>query len=161
MERKLAELDGLEIVHDREDTLLHLTGILGTEDDHLHSLEVDPDGGGGSHTGGESVGRELTSIVDDEIGLAEIFEFLRSRSNEHVVLGIKLESGSGSGQEMTHHEEGVVGSGSNDSDLDSVFGIPAGETIEDIDIFSSIEVVDSSFSVDLESVFARPPSAKI
>lgn len=62
---------------------------------------------------------------------------------------------------MTHHEEGVVGSGSNDSDLDSVLGIPAGETIEDIDIFSSIEVVDSSFSVDLESVFARPPSAEI
>lgn len=161
MKRKLAELDGLEIVHDREDTLLHLTGILGTEDDHLHSLEVDPDGGGGSHTGGESVGRELTSIVDDEIGLAEIFELLRSWSNEHVVLDIKLEAAWAAGKKITHHEEGVVGSGSNDSDLDSVFGIPASETIEDIDIFSGIEVVDSSFSVNLESVFARSPSAKI
>lgn len=156
----MAKLDGLKIVHDREDTLLHLTGILGTEDDHLHSLEVDPDGGGGSHTGGESVGRELASIVDDEIGFAEIFEFLRSWSNEHVVLDIKLEVAWAAGKEITHHEEGVVGSGSNDSDLDSVFGIPAGETIEDIDIFSGIEVVDSSFSVNLESVFARSPSAK-
>ena len=29
------------------------------------------------------------------------------------------------------HEEGVVGSGSNDSNLDSVFGIPSSETVED------------------------------
>lgn len=155
MEGKLAELDGLEVVHDGEDTLLHLTGILGTEDNHLHSLEVDPNGGGGSHAGGESVGRELTSVVYDEIGLAEIFEFLRSWSNEHIVLGIKLENGYAVLRQLTYHEEGVVGSGSNDPDLDPVLGIPTGETVEDIDIFSGIEVVDSSFSVNLESVLAR------
>lgn len=56
---------------------------------------------------------------------------------------------------MTYHEEGVVGSGSNNSDLDPVFGIPTGETVKDIDIFSGVEVVDSSFSVNLESVLAR------
>lgn len=58
-------------------------------------------------------------------------------------------------RQLTYHEEGVVGSGSNDPDLDPVLGIPTGETVEDIDIFSGIEVVDSSFSVDLESVLAR------
>lgn len=56
---------------------------------------------------------------------------------------------------MTYHEEGVVGSGRNNSDLDPVFGIPTGETVKDIDIFSGVEVVDSSFSVNLESVLAR------
>lgn len=98
MEGELAELDGLEVVHDGENTLLHLTGVLSTEDDHFHPLEVDSDGSGGSHASCESVGRELTSVVDDEIRLAEVFEFLRSWSNEHVVLGIELENGLGNGQ---------------------------------------------------------------
>ena len=35
MEGELAKLDRLEVMHDQEDTLLHLVGVLGTEDDCL------------------------------------------------------------------------------------------------------------------------------
>lgn len=85
MQRELLELDGLEVVHDTEDTLLHLSGVFRSENDHLHTLEVDLNRGRRGHTGGESVGGELTSIVDDEIGLSEVGEFSGSRSDKHVV----------------------------------------------------------------------------
>ena len=49
-------------MHSGEDTLLHLAGILGTEDNHFHALEVDLHGCCGGHALGEAVGRELTSI---------------------------------------------------------------------------------------------------
>lgn len=86
MKTELSELDGLDVVHEREDSLLHLSSVLGSKDDHLHSLEVDLDGGGRGHSGGESVGRELSSVVDDEVGLSEGLELSLRRSNEHVVL---------------------------------------------------------------------------
>ena len=41
MEGELAKLDGLEVMHDQEDTLLHLVGVLGTKDDRL-SLGLQP-----------------------------------------------------------------------------------------------------------------------
>lgn len=147
MQRQLTELDRLQVVHDGEDTLLHFTGVFGTQDNHLHSLEVDFDRGGRGHTSGESVGRELTGVVDDKVGLAVVFELLGSWSDQHVV-----------------HEQGVVGSRCDDSDLDSVLGIPTGETVKDVDVFTGIQVIDGSFTVDLESVLVhgdvnttRPP----
>lgn len=135
---ELAELDGLEVVHDGEDTLLHLTGVLGTEDDHLHALEVDLDGGGGGHSGGETVGRELASVVDDEVGLSEVGELLGGGTDKHVV-----------------HEESVVGARGDDADLDAVLGVPAGETVEDVDVLTGVEVVDGTLTVDLEGVLVE------
>ena len=137
VKRKLAKLDRLQVVHDGEDTLLHLTSVFGTENDHLHSLEVDLNRGGGSHTGGESVGGELTGVVDDKVGFTKVSELLGRGSDQHVV-----------------HEQGVVGSGSDDSDLDSVFWVPTREAVEDVDVFPRVQVVDGTFSVDLESVLA-------
>ena len=124
-------------MHDGEDSLLHFSSVFSTEDNHFHSLEVDLDGGGRGHTGGESVGGELTGVVDDKVGFAEVGELLSGRSDQHVV-----------------HEQGVVGSGSDDSDLDSVFWVPTRESVEDVDVFSRVQVVDGPFSVDLESVLA-------
>ena len=72
--------------HDREDTLLHLTRVLRAEDDHLHALEVDLDGGRAAHALGEAVGGELTGVVDDEVGLAKVLELFLRRADEHVVL---------------------------------------------------------------------------
>ena len=86
MKGELTEFDGLEIVHHAEDTLLHLSGVLGTENDHLHALEVDLDRSGGGHTGREAVGGELAGIVDDEVGFAKVGKFFGSRADEHVVL---------------------------------------------------------------------------
>lgn len=72
--------------HDREDALLHLTGILSTKDDHFHTLEVDLDGGCRAHTLGETVGRELAGIVNDEVGFAKVGQLLLGRPDEHIVL---------------------------------------------------------------------------
>ena len=72
--------------HHRENTLLHLTGIFGTKDHHFHTLEVDLDGGSGAHALGETVGRELTGVIDDEVRLAKLCELLFGGSDKHVVL---------------------------------------------------------------------------
>ena len=67
-------------------SLLHLTGILGAKDDHLHAFEVDLHGGCRRHALGEAVGRELSSIVDDKVRLAKVCELLLSGANQHVIL---------------------------------------------------------------------------
>ena len=86
VERELTELDGLEVVHDRENTLLHLSRVLCTEDDHFHTLEVDLDRGGGAHTLGEPVGGELTGIVDDEVWFTKVSKLVLGRPDQHIVL---------------------------------------------------------------------------
>jgi hypothetical protein len=43
----------------------------------------------------------------------------------------------------------MVGAGADNSDLDTVLLVPAGKTVNDIDTASGVEVVDSTFSVDL------------
>jgi hypothetical protein len=88
VQRELTKLDGHEVVHDREDSLLHFTSVFRSEDDQFISLEVERDGGGRSHTGGESIGGELTSVVDDEVWLAKVLELFSGRSDKHVVLRI-------------------------------------------------------------------------
>ena len=50
------------------------------------------------------------------------------------------------------HEEGVVGARGDDADLDAVLGVPAGETIKDVDVLTGVEVVDRTLTVDLEGV---------
>lgn len=47
------------------------------------TFEVDLDRGLRSHTGGETIRRELTSVVNGEIGSSEFGEFLLRRSDEH------------------------------------------------------------------------------
>jgi hypothetical protein len=62
----------------------------------------------------------------------EVLELLSCRSDKHV-----------------SHEESMVGAGADNSDLDAVLLVPAGKTVDDIDTASGVEVVDSTFSVDL------------
>ena len=76
----------IELYHDGEDTLLHLASVFRTKDDHLHALEVDFNRGGGGHALGESICRELSGIVDDEIGVTEVLKLFLRRTDEHVVL---------------------------------------------------------------------------
>ena len=136
-------LDGHLVEEDGEDTLLHLTGVLGTEDDHLLLGEVDGDRGGRGHTGGESVGREGAGVVDDIVGV-EGLELLSRGADEHVA-----------------HEQSVVCTSTHDSDSDSVALIPAGVTIDNVDAVSGVEVVDGSFSVDLPDLYFQKWSAKV
>lgn len=113
LDRHLVEENG-------EDTLLHFTGILGTQDNHLLLGEVDCDGGTRGHTLSVSVGWERTSIVDGVIGL-EVNELFPWWADEHVA-----------------HEESMVGTSADDSDSDSVLLIPSCISINNIDAVSGI-----------------------
>ena len=123
-------LHGHLVEEDGEDTLLHLTGVLGSQDDHLLLGEVDGDGGGRGHTLSEAVGGERTGVVDDIVGV-EVLELLGRGADEHVA-----------------HEEGMVGASADNTDADAVSLIPAGETINDVDAVAGVEVVDSTLTVD-------------
>lgn len=50
VQRKVAKFDGLDVVHDGEDSFLHFASVLGTQNDHLFTLEVDLDGAVRSHS---------------------------------------------------------------------------------------------------------------
>ena len=123
-------LDRHFVEEDGEDTLLHLTGVLGTKDDHLLLGEVDGDRGGRGHTLGEAVGGERASVVDDIVGV-EALKLLGRGADKHVA-----------------HEQSVVGARADNTDADTVALIPAGVTIDDIDAVAGVEVVDSTLTVD-------------
>lgn len=128
-------LDGHLVEEYGEDTLLHLAGVLGTKDDHLLFGKVDGDGSGGGHALGPSVCGEGSGVVDDIVWM-EGLELLARGPDEHVA-----------------HEEGMVGTGADDSDADSVALVPAGIAVNDIDAVSGVEVVDSTFSVDSPDLY--------
>jgi hypothetical protein len=123
-------LDGHLVEQNGEDTLLHLTGVLSTEDDHLLVGEVNSHGGGRGHTLCEAVGGERAGVVDDIVGV-EVLKVLARGTDQHVA-----------------HEESVVGTSANNANADAVALIPAGVTIDDIDAVTGVEVVDSTFTVD-------------
>lgn len=123
-------LDGHLVEEDGEDTLLHLTSVLGTQDDHLLLGEVNGNGGGGGHTLSEAVGGERTSVVDNVVGV-EVLQLLLGGADKHVA-----------------HEESMVGTGTDDTDADAVSLVPAGETIDNVDAVTGVEVVDSTLTVD-------------
>lgn len=128
---------GEDVVLDRhlveehgEDTLLHLTGVLGSEDNHLLLGKVDGDGSGTGHTLSPSVGWERTGVVDDIVGV-EVLELGPRWSDEHVA-----------------HEEGMVGTSANNTNVDAVAGVPAGETVDDVDAVAGVEVVNGTLAVN-------------
>lgn len=123
-------LDGHLVEEDSEDTLLHLTGVLGTQDDHLLLGKVDSHGGGRGHTLSEAVGGERTGVVDDIVGV-EVLKLLASRADQHVA-----------------HEQGVVGASADNANADTVALIPASIAVDDIDAVTGVQVVDSTLTVD-------------
>ena len=134
LDRHLVEEDG-------EDTLLHLTGVLGTQDNHLLLGEVESHGGSRGHTLSEAVGREGTGVVDDIVGV-EAVELFPGWADKHVA-----------------HEESMVGTSTDHTDADTVSLIPASKAINDVDTVTGVEVVDSTFTVDspdLEGVSNQP-----
>ena len=60
-----------------------------------------------------------------------MLQFLSRWSNKHV-----------------SHEKCMISPGADDSDIDSVFLVPAGESIDDINAVASIQVINSPFSID-------------
>jgi hypothetical protein len=124
-------------------TLLHLSCVLSTKNNHLLLSEVDRNGGGGGHASGEAVGRESTSVVDCVVGV-EVLELLAARPDEHVA-----------------HEEGMVGASADNANVDAVALVPAGETIDNVDAVTGVEVVDSTLAVDTPDLFERIVSCSV
>ena len=118
------------VEQDREDSLLHLAGILGTKDDHLFLGKIDGDAGGAAHASGIAVGWEAAGIVDHIVGVESLQLFSRW-SDEHVP-----------------HEQSMVGARTNDTHVDSVFLVPSCIAINNIYSAPGVEVVDSTFTVD-------------
>lgn len=116
-------------------TFLHLSCVLSTKNNHLLLSEVDRDGCGGGHAGGEAVGRECASVVDCVVGV-EVLELLAARPDEHVA-----------------HEESMVGASADNANVDAVALVPAGETIDNVDAVTGVEVVDSALAVDTPDLF--------
>lgn len=110
--------------------LLHFTSVLSSKNNHLLLGEVDGDGGGGGHTSGPAVGRESTGVVDHVVGV-EVLQLLAAGPDEHVA-----------------HEESMVGTSADNTDVDAVTLVPAGETIDNVDTVAGVEVVDSTLTVD-------------
>jgi hypothetical protein len=81
------------------------------------------------------VSSELTGIEDVVVSsIREIF----------------FKFGLGGHDEHIFHEEGVIRTSANDSDLDSVFGIPASISINDVYFTSGVEVALGEFREKVE-----------
>lgn len=119
-----------QVVHDREDTLLHFTGIFSTENDEFATFERKVDARAGGKRRGRRIGFELTSVEDDEVGGAEIGEFLSGRTNQHIV-----------------HEQRVIGASANNTNLKTVFRIPSGVSVDDIEMIASVQIIDGARTV--------------
>lgn len=72
-------------MHHRKDSLLHLAGVLGAEDDELAGVEVQDDTGLAGHPRGVLVCGELTGIEDGEIRLPIRLQLLLCRADQHIV----------------------------------------------------------------------------
>jgi hypothetical protein len=99
---------GHKVMHNGKNSLLHFTSVFGSKDNHLLLVKVEGDRGGGGHAGGVTIGRELAGVVNSEVRLAKISKFGSGGTDKHVV-----------------HEQGVVSTGTYDSNLDAVLGVPA------------------------------------
>jgi hypothetical protein len=60
-----------------------------------------------------------------------MLKVLSIRSNEHIA-----------------HEESMVGTSTNNPDLDSVLLVPSRKAVHDVDTVSGVEIVDGTFTVD-------------
>lgn len=61
----------------------------------------------------------------------EALELVAAGPNEHIA-----------------HEQGMIGTGADDANIDPVSLVPSGKPIDDVDTVSRVEIVDGAFSVD-------------
>mmetsp|Transcript_41482 Transcript_41482/g.115795 ORF Transcript_41482/g.115795 Transcript_41482/m.115795 type:complete len:303 (-) Transcript_41482:473-1381(-) len=127
-----------QVVHDREDALLHLPRVLGPQDHHFLALERDGDGGGGSHTLRAAVRGEDARIVDHERVFEVLCELLLRRRHQHVL-----------------HEEGVVCPSGYHAHWHSIVLVPAAEAVDHVQAIAGVQVVDSALAVRQEGVLCQ------
>mmetsp|Transcript_13491 Transcript_13491/g.24393 ORF Transcript_13491/g.24393 Transcript_13491/m.24393 type:complete len:249 (+) Transcript_13491:318-1064(+) len=142
------------VIHDCEDTFLHLAGVLCAQDHHLLPLERDRDRCRRGHAGGLTVAREHACIEDDErplfAALLKLNQFFWSWWHQHVL-----------------HEERMVGTRSDHSNRDAVLLLPATKTINDVQLLLQVQVIHGTLTVCHEGldvklhVYLAPPDIVI
>ena len=118
---------GHEEVHHCEHALFHFARVLGSQNHHFPALEAQVNAGRGSHLRSVAVGRKAAGIVDGKIRRLKLVQFGFGRADEHVV-----------------HEERVVCPGANHADFEPILGIPAGESIDYVQLLAGVEIVDGA-----------------
>ena len=83
--------------------------------------------------------RKFTCIENDVIRLSKFLKLRIIRPDEHIV-----------------HEQSMIGTAGNNSDLDAVFRIPPCKTIGDVESVTNIQVIDCPFPDNQKSVFINP-----
>lgn len=124
-------LDWHLVEENGENTLLHLTGVLGTEDNHLLLGEVDGDGSWRGHALGVSVGWERSGVVDGVVWV-EVLKILAIWADQHIT-----------------HEESVVGTRADNADLDLVLLVPSCKPVDNVDAVAGVKVIDSTLTINL------------
>jgi hypothetical protein len=96
-------------------------------------LEVEGDASIAVNIGDVLVCMELASVKNVVIGsIGEVLlEFFFSRSDEHV-----------------RHEKGMIGTGADDSDTDSLFKVETSVTVDDVKSLSGVEIVSGEIFED-------------
>lgn len=111
MHGKHVVLDGQQVVHDREDGLLDLAGVLGAHDQDHALLEVDDHGGLGVGVVHGRVQLQARRRHDHEVGQAVAGKLLLSGADEHLVGKERLAGKLGDDAELA----GVAAVGTGDA----------------------------------------------
>ena len=123
-------LFGHQVMHDREDALLHLSGVLSAKDDELALFEVDGNARVAVDTVYRFVGRLRARVENYVVGFTEGLEFFFGGAHEHVV-----------------HEQCVVRAGTNDADGQAITRVPTCPTVDHINALAALQVVDCEGAV--------------
>jgi len=50
------------------------------------------------------------------------------------------------------HEQGVIGTRADHANRGAIFLVPAGESVDDVQLLPGVEIVDGAFAIDLKSL---------
>jgi hypothetical protein len=86
----------------------------------------------------QAVARKDAGVVNDIIRSAKVFELVRSGANKHVM-----------------HEQSMIGTRRNNSDLDLMVGMPPRITVKHKHLLNRIEIVNCALSIQEKSIFVQ------
>ena len=128
---------GHEVVHDREDALLHLAGVLGAEDDELAA----------------SRGDRSTLVFDVMPVVRRLAGKLRRRcrSRRRARRSSSSSSRRRADQHVVHEQRVIRPRADRRGPSARLCRIPAGEAVDDVQLLPRVEVVDGPLAIDLET----------
>ena len=116
---------GHPVVHRREDALLHFTRVVRAQNDHFFALEVEHHARVRADSLDAAVSALIAGVIDHEVGLAKILEFLFRGPDKQVV-----------------HEQRVISPRASKPHFDAVRGVPSREAVDHVNHRTRPEVID-------------------